>query len=306
MKASADKERERFLSHLTMLRGLSAHTQAAYGKDLELLAKWCSKNGIDDWKMLNPSALTRYLSDRHKAGIGARSLSRTLAAIRGFSRWGQENANWTHDPSQHVKCPKHVKRLPAVLDVDSTNQLVEIDTSKGSIEKRDRAILELFYSSGLRLSELSSLDLGDIDFEREIARVTGKGKKTRIVPVGTKAISALQLWLSVRPDIALPNTRALFVSIRGTRLARRSIEARLSHWGRQQGIEQAVYPHLLRHAFATHILESSGDLRAVQELLGHASLATTQIYTHLDFQHLAQIYDRAHPRARRTTKGNSR
>lgn len=289
-----------------MLRGLSRHTQAAYGKDLELLAQWCTDSGIDDWEMLTPSALTRYLTERHSAGIGARSLSRTLAAVRGFSRWGQEYANWVKDPCQHVKCPKHVRRLPTVLDVDSTNRLVEIDTSQGDITKRDRAILELFYSSGLRLTELSSLTVADIDFHRQLVRVTGKGQKTRIVPVGTKAISALQLWLPVRERIALPDVHSLFVSIRGTQLARRSIEARLSYWGRRQGIEQPVYPHLLRHAFATHILESSGNLRAVQELLGHASLATTQIYTHLDFQHLAQIYDNAHPRAKRTKKGNSR
>ena len=202
---------------------------------------------------------------------------------------------------QAVSAPRGAKRLPENLDADRMARLLEIP-GKGPLVDRDRAILELLYSSGLRLAELTDLDIGDVDSREATVRVTGKGNKDRIVPVGSRALQALARWRASRPDIAAPDERALFVSTRGTRLSKRSVQARVDHWARRQGIDTRVYPHLFRHSFATHLLESSHDLRGVQELLGHANIATTQVYTHLDFQHLAQIYDRTHPRARSKDK----
>ncbi|MGH6969001.1 MAG: tyrosine recombinase XerC, partial [Stellaceae bacterium] len=251
---------------------------------------------------LEPVALSRYLAERHRTGLGARSLSRALAAIRAFTRHGLKHGLFGRDPTLGVRTPKLRRTLPGTLDVDEAARLVEVDAKGGHEACRDRAILELLYSSGLRLAELAALDLNDIDLREGLVRVTGKGAKTRIVPVGSKARAALANWLKTRLALAGAGETALFVSRRGTRLARRSIEARVAYWGRHRGLERRVYPHLLRHAFATHMLESSGDLRAVQELLGHASLATTQIYTHLDFQQLARTYDKAHPRAHRKTR----
>jgi integrase/recombinase XerC len=198
----------------------------------------------------------------------------------------------------HVQAPKASRRLPATLDADQVMHLLEFGADD-ALAIRDQAILELFYSSGLRLAELVGLDVGDVDLDDRTVRVSGKGSKVRIVPVGRSAIAALQRWLRLRP-VAVPDAQnALFVSRRGTRLSARSVQARVEHWSKRMGAPSRVHPHMLRHSFASHMLESSGDLRAVQELLGHASLATTQVYTHLDFQHLAAIYDRAHPRAKR-------
>ncbi|MGA7966481.1 MAG: tyrosine recombinase XerC, partial [Gammaproteobacteria bacterium] len=233
------------------------------------------------------------------AGLSPRSLSRGLAAVRAFVRWGLKQGTFERDPTVSVRAPKVRRRLPNTLDVDEAARLMDIGTDTGPQACRDHALLELLYSSGLRLAEIASLDLTDIDLGEGLVRVTGKGSKTRIVPVGRKARVAIAAWLKVRAGLAHPEEQALFVSRRGTRLARRSIEARVDHWAKRLGFDRRVYPHLLRHAFATHMLESSGDLRAVQELLGHASLATTQVYTHLDFQHLARTYDKAHPRAQR-------
>ncbi len=304
MTPQSDATRERFLDHLTRIRRLSRHTVAAYRRDLETLARWCTAAGITTWGDLTPAALTRYLAERHHRGISARSLARTLAALRTFSRWSLRHEAWPTNPTRGVRAPKSVRRLPPCLDVDETARLVEIDSSTSLEACRDRAILELFYSSGLRLGELAALDLGDIDLGERLVRVTGKGSKSRIVPVGHKAQAAIQVWLQRRAEIAAPGEPAIFVTRRGGRMAHRSIEARLAHWGHRRGLNRRIHPHLLRHAFATHLLESSGDLCAVQELLGHASLATTQIYTHLDFQHLAHTYDQAHPRAQRQHDGD--
>lgn len=299
MNPAADAARRRFLDHLAHERRLSPRTATAYGRDLAALADWCGAEGIEGWKALDPVALSRYLAERHRAGLGARSLARALAAVRTFARYGLKHGLFERDPTLGVRTPKIRRSLPGTLDVDETARLVEVDPGGGPEACRDRAILELLYSSGLRLAELATLDLTDIDLHDGLVRVTGKGSKSRIVPVGSKAREALAAWLKVRTDLAAPGEKALFVSRRGNRLARRSIEARVTHWGRRRGLDRRIYPHLLRHAFATHVLESSGDLRAVQELLGHSSLATTQIYTHLDFQQLARTYDKAHPRARR-------
>jgi len=206
------------------------------------------------------------------------------------------------NPVVSVSAPKSGKRLPGNLDADRMARLLEIP-GDGAIVDRDRAILELLYSSGLRLSELTDLDVGDVDMQDATVRVTGKGNKDRIVPVGRKALDALDKWHTSRREFAPVDETALFVSNRGARLSARSVQARVKHWAKRQGIDVNVYPHLFRHSFATHLLESSHDLRGVQELLGHANISTTQVYTHLDFQHLAQIYDKTHPRARKKDKG---
>ncbi|HEX5314355.1 MAG TPA: tyrosine recombinase XerC [Gammaproteobacteria bacterium] len=299
MSPDAEGFRRRFLEHLGFERRLSPHTIGGYGRDLAALAAWCDANGIGDWSALEPAGLSRYLAERHRDGLSARSLSRALAATRSFARHGLKRGGLERDFTIGVRTPKLRRTLPATLDVDEAARLVEVDAGASFEAGRDRAILELFYSSGLRLAELAGLDLNDLDLREGLVRVTGKGEKTRVVPVGSKAREALGDWLKARLAFAAPGEAALFLSRRGRRLARRSIEARISYWGRRQGLDRRVYPHLLRHAFATHVLESSGDLRAVQELLGHASLATTQVYTHLDFQHLARTYDQAHPRAHR-------
>lgn len=299
MSPAADAARRRFLEHLALQRRLSPHTVSAYRRDLEALAAWCDGVGIAEWRSLETTALSRFLAEEHRRGLAARSLARMLAAIRSFVRWGLKSGLFERDPAAGVRAPKLARRLPATLDVDEAARLVAIDPGASPEACRDRAILELLYSSGLRLAEIAALDIGDLDLGEGLVRVLGKGAKTRIVPVGSRAREALRNWLRAREALAAPEETAVFVSRRGTRLARRSIEARVAHWARRRGLERRVYPHLLRHAFATHVLESSGDLRAVQELLGHASLSTTQVYTHLDFQHLARTYDAAHPRAQR-------
>jgi integrase/recombinase XerC len=224
-----------------------------------------------------------------------------LSAARTFFRYLLREKHVTHNPVQSVSAPKGAKRLPENLDADRMARLLEIPGDSPLID-RDRAILELLYSSGLRLAELTDLDLGDVDMQDATVRVTGKGNKDRVVPVGSRALQALTRWHKSRAAMAGPDEPALFVSNRGTRLSRRSVQARVDHWARRQGIDSKVYPHLFRHSFATHLLESSHDLRGVQELLGHANISTTQVYTHLDFQHLAQIYDKTHPRARAKNK----
>ncbi len=299
MSPAADAARQRFLDHLRLERRLSALTAGGYGRDLAALAGWCDEHGIGEWHALGGPALSRFLADEHRRGLAPTSLARMLAAVRAFTRWGLKRDVFKRDPAAGVHAPKLKRRLPATLDVDEAVHLVEIEDTGSPLALRDRAMLELLYSSGLRLAEIAALDISDLDLAEGLVRVTGKGAKTRIVPVGRQAREALRAWLKARSEFAAPGARAVFISRRGTRLAKRSIEARVTHQGRRQGLDRRVYPHLLRHAFATHLLESSGDLRAVQELLGHASLSTTQVYTHLDFQHLARTYDQAHPRAHR-------
>jgi integrase/recombinase XerC len=234
----------------------------------------------------------------YRKGLSARSIQRRLSACRTFFRYLLREKHISKNPVTDVSAPKGKKRLPGNLDADRMAHLLNIP-GKGPLVDRDRAILELLYSSGLRLSELTGLDCGDVDMRDATVHVTGKGNKDRIVPVGRKALEALRLWDQSRVQLAAAEEKALFVSNRGTRISPRSVQARVAHWARRQGIDTKVYPHLFRHSFATHLLESSHDLRAVQELLGHANISTTQVYTHLDFQHLAQIYDQTHPRARK-------
>jgi len=298
VNTAAEEWPGRFLRHLEFERRLSPQTIRNYGRDLESLLKWCTAAGVDDWGRLDSEHIRTWSAQCFRRGLSARSIQRQLSAVRSFYRYLVREGAVRANPAADVAAPKAKKRLPGNLDADRMARLLDIE-GEGPLVDRDRAILELFYSSGLRLSELADLDLVDIDLADATVRVTGKGSKDRIVPVGRLAREALRSWLKSRAALADAEETAVFVSQRGSRLSTRSIQARVKHWARQQGIDANVYPHLFRHSFATHLLESSHDLRGVQELLGHANISTTQVYTHLDFQHLAQIYDQAHPRARR-------
>ena len=287
-----------YLSHLRDERRLSEHTLSAYGGDLKHLLGYLERRGIDAWPRLHEADLQHWIAGAHRRGISGRSLARRLAAARGLFAWLVREGRLKADPAADLHPPRSGKRLPSALDADAVTRLVALP-GDGPLARRDRALLELFYSSGLRLSELAGLQLGELDLDDGLVTVTGKGARTRVVPVGRPAREALARWLAVRGQWAEADTREVFVTQRGGALSRRAIQARVAHWARRQGLGRHVHPHMLRHSFASHLLESSGNLRAVQELLGHANLSTTQIYTHLDFQHLAEVYDRAHPRAKR-------
>jgi integrase/recombinase XerC len=280
------------------LHHLSVHTRKAYLRDIGNFHKYCDEHSVESWRDMDGRQIRGFVTQRHRQGIGGRSLQRNLSAIRAFYRYLMKIGAAAHNPAQGVVTPKTAKKLPNTLDVDQSAQLVEI---KGDdiLAVRDKAILELMYSCGLRLSELVSLNLNSIDLGDAVVTVTGKGNKTRMLPVGRQALQALRSWLKQRVSLAAQEEMALFVSKRGSRISPRSIQQRLRQWSVKQGLGTHVHPHMLRHSFATHILESSSDLRAVQELLGHADISTTQVYTHLDFQHLAKVYDQAHPRAQK-------
>ncbi len=290
---------DRFSRHLGAERRLSPLTVDGYARELVRFAEWLAEQNVRDWRQVDESRVREFIARRHRQGAGAPSLERCLSAIRGFFRYLLREGAASHNPAAGVSAPRARRRLPDALDVDRVNALLNMPV-KSAIDVRDRAMFELMYSSGLRLSETVSLNLGDVNLNDALVRVTGKGAKQRVVPVGSVACEWLRGWLRERPATAAGEENALFVSRRGTRLTSRAVQARLAHWARAQGIDRPVHPHMLRHSFATHLLESSGDLRAVQELLGHADISTTQVYTHLDFQHLAEVYDRAHPRARRS------
>ncbi len=293
-----------FLGRLHTERRLSPHTLKNYQRDLTRLQAFCDAEGLPDWSRLTEADIRRYVSQRHRRGLSGKSLQRELSAFRTFFRFLLREGRIRFNPASDVQAPKTARKLPATLDVDQTRRLMEIE-GDGILTRRDRAILELFYSSGLRLSELLGLDLADVDLAEALVQVTGKGNKMRRVPIGQHALTALQAWLKVRDQLVRdPAEQAIFVNQRGRRLAARTVQQRIREWGIRQGIDVRVYPHLLRHSFASHLLESSHDLRAVQELLGHADIATTQIYTHLDFQHLANVYDAAHPRAHKKSPGS--
>ena len=289
---------DKFIRHLEFERRLSDLTCKHYRRDLKALAEYCDNNDVPGWKHLDNEHVRSFAATCYRKGLSARSIQRRLSAGRTFYRYLLREKHVRRNPVVAVSAPKSGKRLPGNLDADRMAKLLEI-SGEGPIVARDRAILELLYSSGLRLAELIGLDTGDIDLADQTVRVTGKGNKDRIVPVGRHARQAVSDWLRLRPEFTNGQGKALFVSRQGNRLSPRSVQARVSHWARKQGINSRVYPHLFRHSFATHLLESSHDLRGVQELLGHANISSTQVYTHLDFQHLAQIYDKTHPRARR-------
>jgi len=247
---------------------------------------------------VTPDAIRGFIAKSFRSGLSGTSIQRNLAAIRALYRWLQREGFAQNNPADGIRPPKSKKKLPKVLDVDEIARLLELPGDTPLVV-RDRAIMELFYSSGLRLAELANLRWSDLSLRAGLVRVTGKGNKTREVPVGRKAQEALSDWRQHWSKLADPDVLQIFVSQRGGALSVRSIQARLSHWSKKQGIWKRVHPHMLRHSFASHLLESSGELRAVQELLGHADISTTQIYTHLDFQHLAKVYDQAHPRAKK-------
>jgi integrase/recombinase XerC len=290
-----------YLQHLAAERRLSPHTVAAYERDLANLSRLSADKPLDALTVSDiRSAIVRLRSQ----SLAPSSVARQLSSWRGFYTFACRRLGYASNPCLGLRPPKAAKTLPQVLSPDACTQLLDGSTSPTSDDAllaRDRAMFELFYSSGLRLSELSGLDLNDLDLRAGEAQVTGKGRKTRIVPVGRQALAAIAAWLTLRQPLARDNPTALFISQRGTRLTPRSVQLRLDRWALQAGLGQHVHPHMLRHAFATHVLQSSGDLRAVQEMLGHASISTTQVYTHLDWQHLAKVYDQTHPRARKKT-----
>ena len=295
---------ESFLGHLAHERRLSEQTLIAYRRDLERLDAWLSKAESLAIEKLDEQAVRQYLAWRHRRGASGKTLQRELSSLRSLYRWLLREGLAGSNPAVGVRAPKSPRRLPATLDADQLCSLLDHPVDDDLLTIRDQAMIELFYSSGLRLAELVSVNVGDIDMVEGELGVLGKGSKTRRVPVGIKAREAVQRWMRVRANLAAAGEPALFVSSRGTRINPRTVEVRIARWARLQGATRDLHPHLLRHSFATHVLESSGDLRAVQELLGHSDIGTTQIYTHLDFQHLAQVYDQAHPRARKKTPGS--
>jgi integrase/recombinase XerC len=288
-----------FIDYLKLERGLSERTRNAYRRDLDQLAIEMERLEVTDPARLTEHSIRGLVARLHRQGLGPKSLQRLLSAIRSFFRWQMKEGFADSDPAASVRAPKAARKLPTTLDADTVTRLLDIKDD-GPLAIRDKAIMELFYSSGLRLTELAQLHWHQVDFSSGLVTVTGKGNKTRMIPLGSYAADALLEWRKVRANFAgfeIPN---VFVSNRGTAISPRTIQSRIKHWAKKQGIPQKVYPHLLRHSFASHMLESSGDLRAVQELLGHADISTTQIYTHLDFQHLARVYDKAHPRAKKS------
>ncbi len=302
MRTTAVEWVDRYVGHLRDERRMSLHTVTNYQRDLRRVVEFCVAKSVPDWSELNTHFVRGYASWRHRTGIGGRSIQRELSALRMFYKYLDRENVTNSNPTLGVRAPKAVRTLPKVLDVDQVSRLLQIDPAN-LLAVRDRAIMELMYSSGLRLAELVGLDINDVDLKDATVRVTGKGSKARIVPVGRKARVALQDWLARRGCLVSGSDPAVFISNRGQRISPRAVQLRLRAWGIKQGMSSPLHPHKLRHSFASHLLESSGNLRAVQELLGHADISTTQVYTHLDFQHLASVYDQAHPRAKKKETG---
>lgn len=303
---------DRYLRHLSHERQVSPHTNDAYARDLGAVVAYALAQGLGTPDAFTEAHIRDFVAESHHGGLSPRSLARRLSAVRSFWRWLQREGMAKGNPALEVRPPKAARRLPATLDVDRMTRLLTPQLAPAAqpslapdpiLATRDLAMMELFYSSGLRLAELVGLDLGDIDFNEQLVRVTGKGRKQRIIPVGGPARRAVLAWLQLRHEY-LPSgeegaVRPLFIGRGGKRLTPRAVQLRVTAWAKQQGLDVNVHPHLFRHSFATHLLESSRDLRTVQELLGHANLSTTQVYTHVDFQHLARVYESAHPRAQR-------
>ncbi|MFT6098311.1 MAG: integrase/recombinase XerC [Arenicella sp.] len=305
MSQGALQDIDAYLQVLSVERRLSQHTIKAYRRDLNKLISFCDGRGLLLWQGLNNHVARLFSASLNAHGMHAKSIQRILSACRGMSAYLIQKGQLNTNPFDDVRAPKAEKRLPKTLSVDQVTSLVEISLDD-PLSYRDKAMLELFYSSGLRLSELCSLDLNDLNLPEKMLRVTGKGDRMRDLPIGRQADQAIRNWLLQRNSLPLKDYQALFVSKHGNRISVRNIQSRVKHWAAKQGIEVSVSPHMLRHSFATHLLESSGELRSVQELLGHANISTTQIYTHLDFQHLAQVYDDAHPRAKKKSKADGK
>jgi integrase/recombinase XerC len=298
--APPDSRRElltAFVRGLEHERRLSAHTSANYARDIDRLFELTAELPLD---RIGSHTIRRAIAQLHARGLSGKSLARMLSAWRGFFGWLVRHHGFAADPCAGVRAPKSAKELPKALSPDAAQQLLD-RVVENRLDARDKAVCELAYSSGLRLAELIGLDVSDAQAMMRDAEVTvtGKGRKTRAVPVGSQACEAIAAWLETRPQLAKSDETALFVSERGRRLSPRAVQARVKRWALRAGLDTPLHPHVLRHSFASHVLQSSGDLRAVQEMLGHASIATTQIYTKLDFQHLAKVYDQAHPRARK-------
>ena len=290
-----------FLDTLRYERQMSAHTIDNYQRDLHKLSLFLEQQKLSLWADLKPATARYFPARLHSGGLSGKSIQRALSAARSFYNYLIEKQQTSINPFIGIRAPRALKKLPDTLNVDEIDQLLG-SIADDLLGSRDNAIIELMYSAGVRLSELAAINCDEIQTGRTMLSVTGKGNKQRQVPIGRKADQAINRWLEKRPVLANEDEPALFVSQRGTRLSRRSIQSRLNHHAKSSGIDRKLHPHMLRHSFASHILESSGDLRAVQELLGHANISTTQIYTHLDFQHLAKVYDQAHPRARKSRR----
>ncbi|QEP42302.1 tyrosine recombinase XerC [Ectothiorhodospiraceae bacterium BW-2] len=293
---------DHFCGYLQVERRYSPHTVSSYRRDLEQFAIQLQPEATD-WSAVSPQQLRQIVMQLHQSGLAPRSLQRKLSALRSLYRYLNRYRGDSHNPTNAIRAPKQEQSLPDHLDIEQISQLLDV-APDSPLAQRDLAMMELFYSSGLRLAELTSLNLEDIDLRQQILIVTGKGSRQRQLPIGSKAVAALEQWLKLRPQFIRPTTcaesaSALFLSQQGRRISQRSVQKRLERWGQLRALSSHLHPHTLRHSFASHLLQSSGELRSVQELLGHADIATTQIYTHLDFQHLAQIYDQAHPRARK-------
>jgi integrase/recombinase XerC len=282
-------------------RNTSPHTRFAYRRDIHDAWSFFGTEKLTDWQHVRAADLKLWLAKRHAQGLAPRSLSRRLAAVRALFKYLRQQNLIVNDPSQGLRLPRASRHLPSTLEIDTIPQLLDRST-EDPLEIRDLAMLELMYGSGLRLAEVCGLNLQDLDLSTGEIRIFGKGQKTRINPLGEASIKAIRLWLTLRNAYATPTESALFLSQRRSRISPRNVQERLNRLARHNGLSGKVHPHMLRHACASHFLQNSSDLRAVQELLGHENLSTTQIYTHLDFQHLATIYDSAHPRARLNNK----
>ncbi len=286
-----------YLNFLNFERGLSPLTRENYARDIQQLLVLSDGTALDS---LQTAQIRRYIASLHGKGLGGKSIARMLSSWRGFFDYLMQRHGYPNNPAKGLRAPKSAKTLPQALSIEQAIKLVDIN-SDDLLSARDHAILELFYSSGLRLSELIHLNMNQIDFTEGTVTVTGKGNKTRIVPLGNHAIVAIQQWLKLRQNLVhqQPEQKAIFIGKQGRRMSARNIQYRLKAWAIKQGLNSSVHPHMLRHSFASHVLQSSGDLRAVQEMLGHANISTTQVYTHLDYQHLSKVYDSAHPRAKK-------
>ena len=293
-----DQDIADFHNYIHHVRRLSPHTCSNYARDLSKFRAFTSRDGSQNADAVHPADIRRQVAELHRKGLSGKSIQRYLSAVRALYQFLNKQRRSSKNPAVGIRPPKSPRKLPHTLDVDRVTQLLNFDGTEW-LDKRDKAMLELFYSSGLRLAELVGCNIDDLDLNDASINVTGKGSKVRILPLGSYAIAAIRAWLQVRNEVPNTEDKALFLSQRGQRIHPRTVQSRLAKIAQWRGSDQRVHPHMLRHSFASHMLESSGDLRNVQELLGHADISTTQIYTHLDFQHLAKVYDNAHPRARK-------
>lgn len=297
------KDIQVYLSYLESVKQYSQHTLNGYKRDLQKLSKYLSDQEIDKWKLVKEHDLRTFVNSERRRGLSPRSIQRILSSYRTFFEFLLTEGQIKLSPAQNISSPKLAQLLPKAMDADLVQKLLDFK-AKGMIEVRDKALAELLYSSGLRLSEIYKLNMEDLDTKERTCVVSGKGNKTRIVPVGKKAIQAIRDWFMYRSELKqskATSTNAIFLNNKGNRISPRSIQLRLEKLCLMRGLP-GINPHMLRHSFASHVLESSGDLRAVQEMLGHSDIGTTQIYTKLDFQHLSKVYDKAHPRAKKDTK----